>query len=75
LGRVKLNKSKDGKPSIDTKILSSTAEPIKEDTMIGRVDGFFINDFEKEIQGITVLSIEDFFNKQKEKVKKYYESL
>ena len=75
LGRVKLNKSKDGKPSIDTKILSSTAEPIKGDTMIGRVDSFFVNDFEKEIQGITVLSIEDFFNKQKEKVKKYYESL
>ena len=75
LGRIKLNKSNNAKPSINTEILSSTVQPIKKETMVGRVDGFFANDFEKEIQGSVILSIEEFFEKQKEKVKKYYESL
>jgi len=73
LGRIKLDGVIDGKSSINTKILYATSESIKDSTMLGFVDGYFSNDFQKELPEISASSIESFFNELKKKVDGYYE--
>jgi len=66
LGRIAL----DGKNKINTKILKSTIENIDEKTRFALVDGFFNNDFEKELGKSS--SIKEFFNTLKKEVEDYY---
>ncbi len=80
LGRIKLEFDGEKvfistKPLEEALNLTVKGKKVKDDTYIGVVKGIFENenDLKNIIEESRVLSIEEFFNKMKEEVTKYYE--